>query len=178
MVAQNQRRLLLRDHMDIVYVCICVAPVNLMCSPSEPPTPFLHVPPYHSLYPISNSWSVVKPTPFLHVSPYHSLYPIWLSPKVSVISFIAEKNMCLLLFIILQQNKRKARAGEGKKCYLSKMYEREAGKNFLFFIFTPCMRVLCFGDSLTAGYYSSGMKFHPYALTLQVVCGITVIHYL
>ena len=27
--------------------------------------------------------------------------------------------------------------------------------------------ILCFGDSLTAGYYNEGEKFHPYSLKLE-----------
>ena len=38
-------------------------------------------------------------------------------------------------------------------------------------------RVLCFGDSLTAGFWSDGARFHPYAATLQeLLCGVRVDH--
>lgn len=32
---------------------------------------------------------------------------------------------------------------------------------------TKELSILCFGDSLTAGYYHSGCDYHPYALTLK-----------
>ena len=31
--------------------------------------------------------------------------------------------------------------------------------------------ILCFGDSLTAGYFANGSEFHPYAGTLQRILG-------
>eukprot|EP00802_Teleaulax_amphioxeia_P004644 Tamp_04648.p1 GENE.Tamp_04648~~Tamp_04648.p1 ORF type:complete len:558 (+),score=66.67 Tamp_04648:730-2403(+) len=38
-------------------------------------------------------------------------------------------------------------------------------------------RVLCFGDSLTAGYWANGAKFHPYArLASQLLGGVVVDH--
>ena len=29
------------------------------------------------------------------------------------------------------------------------------------------LRILCFGDSLTAGYYHWGLEYHPYAIRLE-----------
>ncbi len=37
-------------------------------------------------------------------------------------------------------------------------------------------RVLCFGDSLTDGYYDGGTKFHPYASKLQQLLQVPVDH--
>ena len=31
----------------------------------------------------------------------------------------------------------------------------------------PRLRILCFGDSLTAGYHDWGQKYHPYAIRLE-----------
>mmetsp|Transcript_36523 Transcript_36523/g.113926 ORF Transcript_36523/g.113926 Transcript_36523/m.113926 type:complete len:231 (+) Transcript_36523:913-1605(+) len=35
-------------------------------------------------------------------------------------------------------------------------------------------RILCFGDSLTAGYYAQGNRFHPYANLLKKLLGVEV----
>ena len=32
-------------------------------------------------------------------------------------------------------------------------------------------RILCFGDSLTAGYYNNGDDFHPYSILLSNLLG-------
>ena len=37
-------------------------------------------------------------------------------------------------------------------------------------------RILCYGDSLTAGYYEDGAKFHPYATKLQELLQVPVDH--
>jgi len=38
----------------------------------------------------------------------------------------------------------------------------------------PRKRILCFGDSLTAGYYAQGNRFHPYANLLKKLLGVEV----
>jgi hypothetical protein len=38
------------------------------------------------------------------------------------------------------------------------------------------MRVLCFGDSLTAGYYDNGRRFHPYASEAMRLLGVKIDH--
>jgi lysophospholipase L1-like esterase len=38
------------------------------------------------------------------------------------------------------------------------------------------MRVLCFGDSLTAGYYENGRRFHPYASEVMRLLGVKIDH--
>ena len=39
------------------------------------------------------------------------------------------------------------------------------------------MRVLCFGDSLTAGYWEGGRRFHPYAHdAMQLLRGVKFDH--
>jgi hypothetical protein len=39
------------------------------------------------------------------------------------------------------------------------------------------MRVLCFGDSLTAGYWENGRRFHPYANeAMRLLGGVKIDH--
>ena len=38
------------------------------------------------------------------------------------------------------------------------------------------MRVLCFGDSLTAGYWENGRRFHPYASEATRLLGVKIDH--
>jgi hypothetical protein len=39
------------------------------------------------------------------------------------------------------------------------------------------MRVLCFGDSLTAGYWENGRRFHPYAdEAMRLLAGVKIDH--
>ena len=38
------------------------------------------------------------------------------------------------------------------------------------------MRVLCFGDSLTAGYYDNGRRFHPYASEVMRLLAVKTDH--
>jgi hypothetical protein len=39
------------------------------------------------------------------------------------------------------------------------------------------MRVLCFGDSLTAGYWENGRRFHPYAYeATNLLGGVKIDH--
>ncbi len=37
-------------------------------------------------------------------------------------------------------------------------------------------RVLCFGDSLTAGYWANGRRFHPYAGEAKRLLGVPIDH--